>query len=432
MGFEYTGHRNRKTPIFQEDSYPLTADGVIKPGGVNAKKDAYNLNTFESRDNPMFLYQRGDSPGAKAFRAKKFDLGNNFTKEDCSFSDFNYPMHDTGAPYKTSKWHYLGPYLPGSAWDMRNSMYVAANIPSYESINEDLYGLGGTGINRTIPTKSLTSLSTALGELRKDGLPRIVGLQTLKKGYSGKRIRPRDGADEYLNYQFGVAPLVSDVKKLLNSVRHSHDIIAEFLAQNDKFIRRSYHFRDQVETFDQVFKVGSFPVTAYLGWGNNMRVVGTSTTRSWFSGNFHYHLPVADSTIGKLKLWEAETNRLLGSRITPETLWNVTSWTWLIDWFTTIGDVISNISYLGQDGLVLRWGYIMRSVEVEARIISLNCIPRNGDQGPAACTGKFVQKARRKASPYGFGLNQNDLSPKQYSILGALGLTRAPGRLDVD
>jgi len=39
------------------------------------------------------------------------------------------------------------------------------------------------------------------------------------------------------------------------------------------------------------------------------------------------------------------------------------------------------------------------------------------------------KKTRVRASPYGFGLSLDGLSDKQWSILGALGLTKAPRSL---
>jgi hypothetical protein len=123
---------------------------------------------------------------------------------------------------------------------------------------------------------------------------------------------------------------------------------------------------------------------------------------------------------------EAYANKLLGTRITPEVLWNVAPWTWAIDWFTNTGDVIHNISSLGSDGLVLQYGYASDLVRYTADISA-----RVGSNGAGVPTGivlrrhdevKFIRRV--VATPYGFGLDWDGFSPRQIGVLVALGLTR--------
>lgn len=123
-------------------------------------------------------------------------------------------------------------------------------------------------------------------------------------------------------------------------------------------------------------------------------------------------------------------NHLLGTRLDAETLWNLAPWSWLSDWKANIGDNIANASKLSEDGLVLRYGYLM-SETISDHTLSLHGpIPDGvGSCGPISLTFSTVRKQRVRATPYGFGLDPNGFNVRQWSILGALGITKAPGKL---
>jgi hypothetical protein len=117
---------------------------------------------------------------------------------------------------------------------------------------------------------------------------------------------------------------------------------------------------------------------------------------------------------------------LLGIRITPEVLWNLAPWSWAIDWFSNLGDVVSNLSDWATDGLALRYGYIMehKSIYVTYSLVGK---PRFLPEGTFASDVIAYRetKRREKATPFGFGLDWNTFSPRQLAIAAALGITRA-------
>jgi hypothetical protein len=126
-----------------------------------------------------------------------------------------------------------------------------------------------------------------------------------------------------------------------------------------------------------------------------------------------------------MKRFSSEANKLLGLRLTPEVLWDLTPWTWLGDWVSNLGDVIHNVSALGQDNLVIKYGYIMQHTKYEREYrLSLNK-PRIDGVGVYDLKLINERKVRMKASPYGFGLTWDGFSTRQWAILGALGLSNA-------
>lgn len=385
---------------------------------------------FKSQPNPAWVaihsaaYQKQPE---SVRRLKKLDLGNGaFTKENTYVHDLSHEYHIT-SPRGALNQFYAGPFLPATSVSLKAYCLAQVPWPNRDDINLALNGLGGTAISRTIPTKSNASLAVTLAELRKDGLPKLVGLQ-LRNGLDSP---VKSLAGEYLNYQFGWAPLISDVEKLLVSVRDSRKILEQYQRNSGKSVRRRYQFPETVQGFNYTrANTAGYPASSneYTGGANGVLTLsGKFTTNAWFSGAYKYLIPVDDELMGKVKSYEREANLLLGTRITPEVIWNATSWTWLLDWFMNVGDIVTNLSYLGKDGLALHYGYVMRHVQLQAT--ATNSVQVRDSSRALSCAIEINQKARRKATPYGFGANPESFTLKQWSILSALGITKVPGKL---
>lgn len=108
--------------------------------------------------------------------------------------------------------------------------------------------------------------------------------------------------------------------------------------------------------------------------------------------------------------------------MTPEVLWELAPWSWAVDWFSNTGDVIHNISTLGYDGLVMEYGYMMTHTQYDRRVEATALV--NGVSVSARTVSRRETKRRTVATPYGFGIDDTTLSPRQLAILAALGLSR--------
>jgi hypothetical protein len=117
----------------------------------------------------------------------------------------------------------------------------------------------------------------------------------------------------------------------------------------------------------------------------------------------------------------------LGLDLTPEVLWQITPWSWLLDWFANLGDVISNISNLSLKDIILDYAYLTNRIETERGILAWKpSLYGNLKLSRNVVSHKVttVEKTRNQASPYGFSVGFDGLSPYQISILVALGLAR--------
>jgi len=121
----------------------------------------------------------------------------------------------------------------------------------------------------------------------------------------------------------------------------------------------------------------------------------------------------------------ALARKLLGLNLDADVLWNMTPWTWAVDWFADVGSLVRNSTLFSEDGLVMKYGYIMEHSIVHDTYTF---------EGPTGIAGGYPgrpsdlsliseAKVRRTATPFGFGLT-GGLTNRQASIVAALSASR--------
>lgn len=298
----------------------------------------------------------------------------------------------------------------------------------------DLILMGTRAIAKTNPTNPAAGMSTFLGELR-EGFPSLSA-ESFAFGHWDNL--PKKLGGEYLNYQFGWLPLIADLQKFLTAASNSTRIIEQFARDSGHNVRRRYTFPDEHSTVDPVATAPTLLLSQFdgnqEGWfGRSGTSTMTVSTRkhSWFSGSYTYYLEQGKDLMSRMKYYEQQANHLLGTRITPEVLWELTPWSWLADWYTDLGSIIANASALQSDGLVMRYGYVMQTSVTDVVHRHTDIAPAVGGWTPGAVVNTFrtTRKERIRATPYGFGLKPESFTVRQWAILGALGMTKSPNSL---
>jgi hypothetical protein len=356
-----------------------------------------------------------------------------------SMTTFNhFPLDteiDDGGPWLMTKSHIsrTSPTIHAYQWDGRVSIggprtgwpgtEIALTPHPSDAV---MRSSGSTAVARCAPNAPFYSLPTALGELQADGLPAIIGSSLFKK-----KVRTAQKAGgEYLNVEFGWKPLVSDLRKFATAVNTSKEIWEQYRKGSAHKTRRSYHFPD---SFDQRTYTGQFlpypsnwPYGFFTGDG-----VPYSTTSLWYKGAFKYYVPEPVDFHSKMQYWHSQASKILGVRLTPDTVWNISPWSWAADWFANTGDLFANVSNLSTDGLVSQYGYCMASQEVITSIggYSGYTLP-SGQPSPSLAVATLHSVIARKKrvpqlSPYGFGVTIGSLTDRQIAICVALGLSLA-------
>lgn len=363
---------------------------------------SYKYNNVEGPNQPL---------GWQRFYEVTFshNLRNLGTRSDCggpwlmerTRSDFHFGKFQGSNP----RLGYNGPTLPWRTTGV--TAYSIGTAPTDSSYNSD----GAKAIAATEPTNPVFDMSTFIGETLQDGLPHMAGASVWKD----QTLRAKQAGSEYLNYQFGWLPFVSDLRDFAYAVKHSTEILKNHVDHANIKIRRNLEFfKDyQSKGDDNVY---------FIDTANNSSIgsartytTATRTERKWFAGEYIYYIPLDNSTISRIRRYHALAHKLLGVDLTPDTVWNIAPWSWAADWKTDMGAVVHNISAFGNDSLVLHYGYVMHSL---SSVITWDA----GKWGRATIA---TQRLRRvAANPYGFGVSEGGLSVRQLSILAALGVSR--------
>jgi len=362
---------------------------------------------------------------------EKYDLDFVDTFEQVTISHPKYTRQGSGdgggAWWMEKTEHFLH---PAQVWrypiggPMVGYYPVDSVVPSdaAPSSYSDMRGMGTKAISLCLPTNPTFNLAQFLGELR-EGAPKAIGSGLLKE----KTRLLKGSGSEYLNVEFGWKPLVNDVQNFAHAVKHADKIIDQYRKDSGRKIRRRYVYPPTTETSSH-HGSGVLRPTAVGMWAD-FTVTRHVKRASWFSGAFKYFVPIGDSSLDKLKQHVSYADKLLGLRITPELMWNLSPWTWAADWFANTGDILHNISALGDDGLVMQYGYMMDSLITE-EVFAYKFDYFEGTFGGllknSAGSHERVHSIKRRvpASPYGFDLTFDGFSNRQKAITAAIGVTR--------
>jgi len=378
----------------------------------------FGSQVTDSENHPWPSKGTGDV-GGEFYTQKKYILLNpahvsGFRRVDLSSSSyetyrFNGYLHNVYPPYAG--------YFP----------------PAKDSSVSSLNQAGTKAVALCMPTNSLINLSTFLGELLKDGLPR-ASAESWKAG----TIRARKAGDDYLNAQFGWKPIANDIARVALLIDQAERTVAQFERDAGKWVRRRFSFpRVLTNTLDRTLTTYEAP---YVGiYAEVQRAVhpGQRSTRvstqfsqdRWFSGAFTYHLPSDWNSRGAMRNARSQIRHALSVDLDPETVWNLTPWSWAIDWFSSTGDVVHNLNAWSKYGLVMRYGYMMEHTLNRVDYDTSYTGPQIEGQVPASVTPStsFITETKRRvrANPFGFGVSWNGLDKFQLSIAAALGLSRS-------
>jgi len=327
------------------------------------------------------------------------------------------------------EWYrYEGVQLP----KFGNATWTSPNLPW----RNDLLGatsalgldaLGSTAISRCAPTNPHSTVLNALFELYRDGIPSAVNLNRIANG------NLKDGAEEYLNYEFGILPTISDIKTIGKAYVDADKILRQYYRDSGRVVRRRYEFPPVEEVISDTMTEGVTPYPSLVYYlyqqpYGKLREVVTVKRQRWFSGAFTYFAqpPNSAKAIGdQVQKW----NHLYGIDPSPSVIWNALPYSWAADWVSNIGDVLNNLSMMGADGLVMQYGYMMEHIVLTVDRTHEGTI-LNGDL-PVHARETFTvdYKRRRRATPFGFGVSVGSFTDRQWTILAALGMSRGRGAL---
>lgn len=443
-----TSTRDLPAPYRSASYVETSSAGVVTPftpvndRGMGLHKGTQT--TFSFRGNANEDWQRLSGPDLrrvmKNAHASEYDTGNPFYTHKLEF-DYPLQMAEIVTSYKSGSvqpgkysLRYRGPLYP--TWV--TSGRPAVNLASSPELDK----WGREAIAATIPTAPDASLMAMLVEMR-EGLPKLVGAQLATSQRKARSIGKAAGS-EFLNVEFGYKPLANDIAKLANAVLDFNKNLEKHQEGAGKITRRGAKLEEErrleLVTMVEPANILMPRMSASSKEAQFMFSTSSATVQLhkefvrnvWFAGAYTYYLNAGDNFVGKMKRYSQLAEKLLGGNLNPEVVWQVTPWSWLVDWFSDTDVFMTNLTALRDDSNVLRYGYVMCETHETwtKRVSGINPTPTtSGLPEYLTSTWKRTTKQRHQATPYGFGLDLNSFSNRRWSVLGALGMTKSPGKL---
>lgn len=417
-------------------SFSNTYDGPnLIAQNISQSSTGYSQVTVSHGNKISNLY----SKERKYLLRNREDIGGSFSTISVDCRGVGERVKISNGPKTAGVWFEFDGIL--YAWH-RNLPFTIDQAPQ-PSFKFQMDALGTQAIARILPTNPLSGMGQFLGELRD--LPRLPEIQRWRDRAHEFRHKTkhvdfdklsRDAASEYLNGVFGWAPFVGDLQKFFSVARDSARHMSNYARGANRVLRRKYHFPEVSSTTigggSLYYGDPALPTWCVAKDGRIDNIVQTSTKR-WLSAAFTYYLPPIIpgdnefvTALNKAKQTEAYANRLFGLRLTPDLVWKLTPWSWAADWVTTAGDVIHNWSAFANDGLVMKYAYMMEhKTNIETWHLR-DLVTVDGRHHDLTQSRRASMKQRTIGTPYGFGLNTAAFTAKQWAVIAALGISKQP------
>jgi hypothetical protein len=360
--------------------------------------------------------------------------------------------------------------LNGNRWLDRANSSSDLNWGFVKS-DSDLVTLGTSFVKSTNPIQSQVNLLSDIAEALVDGalIPELLGKTIVSSVIDPRKRRELIKAvgGEYLNFIFGYKPLADDAAKVGVLVDTVNGLIDQWIKDSGTIVRRRRRVpgvfkADSSRELSFSFptctnfafwpsvpgRVYNLPYVQYPGWqdsstaGSKMSLQGLMASRVsseiTFSAGYEFDVtkmfldvPSGESAADLMHnaalrddLKEIAFGLDPASILTA--LYDATPFSWLLDWFANIGDILDNFRGLNLRGVQLLWGYITETVIRESYFeYALTWNPTGNIF--FRTNGFFDQKSIRRirATPFGFGTSFGSLSASQSATLAALAAAKS-------
>jgi hypothetical protein len=293
----------------------------------------------------------------------------------------------------------------------------------------------------TAPDRNVGTLAVTLIELLRGDVPSL--LKNFREMMAGYRTVRNYVGSEALNITFGWTPLIQEY---FNLVKVGMNL--ERVVYYESFRRkRQWEGPATSSRANGTVSVNNIlsPYTSAYRHHEVGDVVGASSgsgllcehqTETVESEDYHWSsrytgLAKASRRAESFSDQAMDVFKRLGAIDDPTLLWDLTPYSWLVDWFTTMGDSISNANTYGpmKGKYDVDYAYLttQRIHSVQGHIARVNSSsPYYRSYSLERPTSVAISRTRwrDRATPFGFGTQLGSLSASQFGILVALGLAQ--------
>lgn len=304
-----------------------------------------------------------------------------------------------------------------------NAFVPAPALPSGSADTDNtVRSKGDAAIGMARPASPSVNILTSAGELAQDGLPTPPDLLRWRSSVKDLIQLGRDGARDYVAYNFAWKPLEREIRQYYRQVAKSDQIVRDANRNlNRRLIRVGHEYPANSTTTSSLGSIigGNWKTTGTLGAIGSGGTVLTTMSRVWYEGKYLYYFPLPKDAVEANRGYADEARSVLGLRLSPEVLWNLAPWSWFADWISNTDTIMGSISGALSDGMVPVEGWVMHHYQKTAHSFQMGSTTRYTAGGTKRT---YETKLRFVSAPYiGFG-GVGTLSAKQLSILAALGV----------
>ncbi len=371
----------------------------------------------------------------------------------------------TPARHSVSAWMYTGTN-PATAvnYDAVGALGItgvrAGLVPTFPS-KSAMSSMAAPLLRQSAPSQQEINLVRSLGELKD--FPSMLKASKLVQTHGIRAFRnPKDAAGQFLNWMFGVQPTISDLQALSETVIRADPILKQYIAQERVRLRRkaTRELGDYQNSGTYVNKFG-FTSSGATSFGGDVSaqysyVLPTdSSTASdvlyahvaWSvrarqrlvtSATYEYYIPQPEGVSGRMSEYSQLARRLVGGGLTAETIYDLTPYSWLVDWFVDVGGLISYQQNMVDNQMIaIRKSFsVIEEVVAQATIVDYH-YDATGTVGarklakPISHSGetaiyRWKRVQRGAGNPYSVTPTWN-FSRQQWAIAAAMGLSRSEG-----
>lgn len=358
---------------------------------------------------------------------------------DRIYSESRQPVCTIETDYQEWPWGYTRPY--GRVIRQQGCVQaVIADSFVFADPDRGKLDYHATQLMRSMrPTKPDFELARFVGELKD--VPQFWN----KSNYAPLKVSEVGGS--YLNAVFGILPTWSDLNSASKAVLQSDQILRDFALKATQTVKRSRTSVLDTGTYTapRRYLLGGISNSVDYGHFNMFGNLGGGSYSTYEIGtyfdavldkrrelrvfaDFEYYIGDPEGFLGRIDSYRDKARKILGTGVSPGTVYDLTPWSWLGNWFFDFGSLLKYQQDVADNGLVARnSGYL-----VEDRINLIAQFQKFSSEGSGTrlvstnpVTATLKKQWRWAGSPYSMSPNW-DLSGFQWAIVGALGFTKAP------
>lgn len=332
---------------------------------------------------------------------------------------------------------------PGTGYRQTSDILCVSNSPSFRlgSPSDKEVTAAAESLSRaTVPDRPYTNVMRTLGELRD--APQLIQVAN----YIPRSTSDLGGA--YLNQVFGTQPTIGDMQRLGEVVHRISPAVRDEVANAAEHLRRTAEREFSSDSGSSTTSLSSatapahlgpahasFDVYGMVGGGDIQLVAGISWSETISLRAYGRYTRTVVQMERANRSIDKKLRSLLGSGLSADVIYDLTPYTWLLNWVWDFGSILRYQENLnGADVVAVGHGYNLRHKKRVGWTVSFRENP-NGSlyslenySGAAGVATRRSDRRQGGTSPYSLTQGSWDtLSGSQWAILAALGLARAPG-----